>query len=159
MYIWMELTDRGGLNMDQESYTIGEFARLMGVSPRTVDFYTRMGLLHPIQNGKGHGYRRFTEEHRRRVSVIKQLQARKFSLQEIRELLDSSQEKEGSSAVEVLEQVALDLEKLQLQVEQTRKETFPLNQTAMRAVATEALRKATALTSILVTMLQDLPSI
>ena len=26
--------------MDDEHYTIGEFARLLGVSPRTVDFYT-----------------------------------------------------------------------------------------------------------------------
>jgi len=117
-----------------------------------------MGLLHPIQNGAGHGYRRFTEADRRRVTVIKQLQARKFSLQEIRRVLDSGDQKDGSSALEILEQVALDLEKLHFQVEQTRRKAFPLNQPAMRAVATEALQKATALTSILVTMLQDLPS-
>lgn len=144
--------------MDQGSYTIGEFARHLGLSPRTVDFYTRKGLLHPIQNGQGHGYRRYTEEDRRRVSVIKQLQTRKFSLQEIRRVLDSYDRKEGTSPVEAMEQVALELEKLQLQVEQTRGKTLPLNQPAMRAVATEALQKATALSSILVTLLQDLPS-
>ncbi len=145
--------------MDERSYTIGEFARLMGVSPRTVDFYTRMGLLHPVQNGRGHGYRRFTEEDRRRLSVVKQLQARKFSLQEIRRMLDSNHQKEGTSALEIMEQVALDLEKLQIEVQQTREKIFSLDQSAMRAVATQALQKATALASILVTLLQDLPSV
>ena len=70
---------------NEGKYTIGEFARLLGVSPRTIDFYTRQGLLHPDQNGRGHGYRHYTEDDRRRVSLIKQLQARKFSLQEIRQ--------------------------------------------------------------------------
>ena len=145
--------------MDNGKYTIGEFARHLGVSPRTVDFYTRKGLLHPVQNGRGHGYRRYTEEDRRRVSMIKQLQARKFSLQEIRRMLESYDGKEGTSPVEAMEQVALELEKLQSQVEQARgKTTLPLNHPAMRAVATEALQKATALSSVLVTFLQDLPS-
>jgi len=64
--------------MNEGNYTIGEFARLFGVSPRTIDFYTRQGLLHPEQGGRGHGYRHYTEEDRRRVSLIKQLQVNKF---------------------------------------------------------------------------------
>jgi DNA-binding transcriptional MerR regulator len=72
------------MKMDGENYTIGEFAKLLGLSPRTIDFYTRQGLLRPQQAVRSHGYRHYTEEDRRRISLIKQLQAKKFSLQEIR---------------------------------------------------------------------------
>ena len=92
--------------MDQGNYTIGEFARLLGVSPRTIDFYTRQGLLHPEQPGRGHGYRHYSEEDHRRVVLIKQLQARKFSLQEIRQVINSCSKKNATSAVEAMEKVA-----------------------------------------------------
>ncbi len=144
--------------MDDEHYTIGEFARLLGVSPRTVDFYTRQGLLHPAQPARGHGYRHYTEEDRRRVSLIKQLQANKFSLQEIRQVLDSSGSKDGASAVEAMEKMALDLKRLQNLVKDTHSSPSILDQPAIRALATEALQRATTLCSVLVTLLQDLPS-
>jgi MerR family copper efflux transcriptional regulator len=144
--------------MEEETFTIGEFARLLEVSPRTIDFYTRRGLLHPEQTGRGHGYRRYTEEDRKRVSLIKQLQTRKFSLREIRQILNSHSKGDGTSAVEAMEQVAIDLEKLQSLVEETRPATVSeLNQPAVRTVATKALQRATALCSVLVTLLQDLP--
>jgi DNA-binding transcriptional MerR regulator len=124
-----------------------------------VDFYTRKGLLHPVQNGRAHGYRRYTDEDLHRVNMIKSLQARKFSLLEIRGVLESCDGQEGVSPVQALEKVALELEKLQSEVEQARgKAILPLN-TAMRALATDALQKATALSSILVAFLQDLPPV
>ena len=144
--------------INQGNYTIGEFARLLAVSPRTIDFYTRQGLLHPAQPARGHGYRRYTQEDRRRVSLIKQLQANKFSLQEIRQVLDSSSRKDVSSAVEAMEKMALDLKRLQSLVKNTRSSASKLNQSAIGALATEALQRATALCSVLVTLLQDLPS-
>ncbi len=143
--------------MEVGNYTIGEFARLLGVSPRTIDFYTRQGLLHPEQAERGHGYRHYSEEDRRRVSLVKQLQARKFSLQEIRQALDSGKRKDDSSALEFMEQVALDLERLQSRVEESRSSASLKDQPAIRAIATEALQRATALCSVLVTLLQDLP--
>jgi MerR family copper efflux transcriptional regulator len=143
--------------MDQGNYTIGEFAKLLGLSPRTIDFYTRQGLLHPEQPGRGHGYRHYTEDDRRRVSLIKQLQAKKFSLQEIRGVLESDGRKDGRSVTEAMEQVALDLEKLRALVEERRSSTSALNQPALRAAATETLQRATALCSMLVTVLQDFP--
>ena len=145
--------------MDHGNYTIGEFAKLFEVSPRTIDFYTRQGLLHPAQSARGHGYRHYTEEDRRRVSLIKQLQANKFSLQEIRQVLDSSDKKNGASAVGAMEKMALDLKRLQNLVKDTRSSASLLNQPAVRALATEALQRATTLCSVLVALLQDLPSI
>jgi len=143
--------------METGNYTIGEFARILGVSPRTIDFYTRQGLLHPEQSGHGHGYRYYSEEDRRRVSLVKHLQARKFSLQEIRQALNSGNRKVANSAVEAMEQVALDLERLQNLVENSRFSASLGDQPAVRTIATEALQRATALCSVLVTLLQSLP--
>lgn len=145
------------MKMDGENYTIGEFAKLLGLSPRTIDFYTRQGLLRPQQSGHGHGYRHYTEEDRRRVSLIKQLQAKKFSLQEIRRAMEISGKKNVVSPAEVMEQVTLELERLQAAIEEIRSSTTVLDQPAIRAVATEALQRATGLCSVLVTILHDMP--
>lgn len=143
--------------MEPGNYTIGEFSKLLGVSPRTVDFYTRQGLLHPEQPGRGHGYRHYSEEDRRRVSLIKQLQAKKFSLLEIRQALDTSRDRKNGSPAEAIEQVALDLERLQASIEGIGTSVSALDQRAIRTVATEALQRATALCSVLVTILHDMP--
>jgi DNA-binding transcriptional MerR regulator len=145
--------------MDEANYTIGEFAKLLGLSPRTIDFYTRQGLLHPEQSGRGHGYRHYTEEDRRRVSLIKQLQAKKFSLQEIRAALELNGRGNTVSPAEVMEQVTLELERLQAAIEEIRSSASILDQPAVRAVATEALQRATALCSVLVTILHDMPPV
>ncbi len=129
----------------------------MGLSPRTIDFYTRQGLLRPQQPGRGHGYRHYTEKDRRRISLIKQLQAKKFSLQEIRQAMEISGGKNTVSPAEVMEQVTLELERLQAAIEEIRSSASVLDQPAIRAVATEALQRATALCSVLVTILHDMP--
>jgi len=143
--------------MAEESYTIGELARGMKLSPRTIDFYTRQGLLHPEQAGRGHGYRHYTEEDRRRLSLIKHLQARKFSLQEIRQFLNSDGRQKASTALATLERVTTDLERLRHLVWETRSSALAADQPALRAIATEALQKATGLCSLLVTLLNDMP--
>jgi len=139
------------------SYTIGEFAHLLGLSRRTIDFYTRQGLLHPDQAGSGHGYRRYTEDDRCRVTLIKQLQARKFTLQEIRQALQSNRAPRTGSVVGAMEKVAIDLERLQNLIGKTRLSTSAADQPAVRDMATEALQRATNLCSLLVGILQELP--
>ncbi len=139
----------------KNGYTIGEFAELMGLSHRTIDFYTREGLLHPQQLSRGHGYRHYSEEDRQRVVLIKQLQARKFSLQEIRNLFNSDGRQKASSALETLERVNLDLERLRGLVEETKSSAYTVDHPIIRLMATEALQKATGLCSLLITLLQD----
>lgn len=146
--------------MAGETYTIGEFAKLMRVSPRTVDFYTRQGLLHPAQESPGHGYRHYTEEDKRRLAIIKQLQAQKFSLKEIRQILDKNCSQKNVSGLEVMEEVAHNLDRLQKLIKKTRAGNFAnltKEQPAMRILAAQALQKATGLCSMLVTFLQELP--
>jgi DNA-binding transcriptional MerR regulator len=143
--------------MSNGNYTIGEFSKSLGLSPRTVDFYTRRGLLHPDQPSPGHGYRHYTEEDCRRVALIKQLQAKKFSLQEIHQILESSADSETPSALETLEQIAMDLDRLHDRVLETHAAAKNGSAEAVRAVATDALQKATGLCTLLVSLLQEMP--
>jgi DNA-binding transcriptional MerR regulator len=145
--------------LESETYTIGEFAQLLGLSPRTIDFYTWQGLLHPVQGKNGHGYRRYTAKDRHRISLIRQLQARKFSLQEIGRILQASERRPVASAVEAIERVNSDLERLQEVVQRSRSAATAGDPSALRVIATEALQKAMALSGLLVTLLQDQPLI
>ena len=145
--------------MESETYTIGEFAQLLGLSSRTIDFYTRQGLLRPEHGKNAHGYRHYTEKDRQRLSLIRQLQGRKYSLQEIRRILHASERWPVASAVEAIERVGADLERLQEVVQKSRSAAAAGDPSVLRAIATEALQKAMALSALLVTFLQDQPLI
>ena len=66
-------------------YRVGELARLSGVSPRTIDFYTNRGLLEPAARSEG-GHRFYGAEAPRQVRAIKALQASGLSLEAARDL-------------------------------------------------------------------------
>jgi MerR family transcriptional regulator, copper efflux regulator len=143
--------------MEAATYTIGELARGMGINPRTIDFYTRQGLLHPKKSASDHGYRHYTEDDRRRVLLIKQLQAKKFSLQEIQQAFQGPKKQRMASALDAIEGVALDLERLKDLVQKTCSHAQATDQPALRIVATEALQKATMLCSLLITLIREMP--
>jgi len=65
-------------------YRIGELARLSGTSPRTIDYYTGLGLISPVKRSEGN-YRLYNDETLERIRRIEQLKAQKFTLEEIRE--------------------------------------------------------------------------
>ncbi|GIO12404.1 MerR family transcriptional regulator [Cohnella xylanilytica] len=65
-------------------YRIGELARISGISPRTIDYYTGMGLLSPVKRSGGN-YRLYDDETLERIRRIEQLKAQKFTLEEIKE--------------------------------------------------------------------------
>lgn len=65
-------------------YRIGELARISGISPRTIDYYTGLGLLSPVKRSDGN-YRLYNDETLERIRRIEQLKAQKFTLEEIRE--------------------------------------------------------------------------
>ncbi|MBW5445090.1 MerR family transcriptional regulator [Cohnella sp. CFH 77786] len=65
-------------------YRIGELSQLAGVSPRTIDYYTGLGLLAPAKRSAGN-YRLYDDETLTRIRRIEHLKAQKFSLEEIRE--------------------------------------------------------------------------
>lgn len=76
--------------MKCKQYRISEIADLAGVSKRTVDYYTTLGLLRPVRSESN--YRYYTEEALIRLRMVHELKAKRLSLEEIREhfrLLDA----------------------------------------------------------------------
>jgi MerR family copper efflux transcriptional regulator len=64
---------------------ISEFARATGLTPDTIRFYVRRGLLKPETSGKGgsNPYQFFTAEHVQTARIIRFAQSLGFSLREI----------------------------------------------------------------------------
>lgn len=69
------------------TYTIGQLAAQVEVSVETIRYYERKGLLDQPPRPAS-GYRRYTEESRRRLVFIRKAKAFGFGLSEIQELLD-----------------------------------------------------------------------
>lgn len=72
--------------MEGVRYRIGEIAKLAGVSKRTVDYYTNLGLLTPVRS-KGN-FRYYTPECLVRLKMIKALQEKRLTLEEIKNELN-----------------------------------------------------------------------
>ncbi|MEL6299488.1 MAG: MerR family transcriptional regulator [Pseudomonadota bacterium] len=67
--------------------TIGDFARMCGVSQRTVHYYERLGLISPATR-EGTGYRYYDEASVRRLEKIAALKRVGLSLDEIASVID-----------------------------------------------------------------------
>lgn len=69
--------------MKKELYTIGETARLFGISAQTLRFYDREGILSPIYTNPDTGYRYYSYEQFHIIDRIKYLQGFGLSLESI----------------------------------------------------------------------------
>ncbi|RMD99699.1 MAG: MerR family transcriptional regulator [Calditrichaeota bacterium] len=69
--------------------TIHELIQKSGFNRRTIYYYTQIGLL-PAPEGKGRRFS-YSEEHLKRLQQIRLLQSKRFSLKEIKQLLDAGQ--------------------------------------------------------------------
>jgi DNA-binding transcriptional MerR regulator len=74
--------------MASTNHHIGEVAERVGLSLRTVRFYEEQGLITPEGRTDG-GFRLYTEEHVDRLLLIKHMKPLGFSIQQMRELLDT----------------------------------------------------------------------
>jgi MerR family transcriptional regulator, thiopeptide resistance regulator len=73
--------------MGTREYTVGEVARLAGVTVRTLHHYDEIGLLHPSTRS-GAGYRRYSAQDLARLQRILAYRELGFSLEETTKLLD-----------------------------------------------------------------------
>lgn len=72
------------LNVDQKKmFTIGEAAKLCGVSRKTLRFYEKLGLLIPDEINEENGYRYYNEDSLQLIPVIKYYKQMGFKLQEM----------------------------------------------------------------------------
>lgn len=73
----------------KELYTVGETAKLLGVSTQTLRFYDRYGLLHPRYVDPKNGYRYYAFNQFHYIDRIKYLQSFGLSLKDIKEIMST----------------------------------------------------------------------
>lgn len=73
-------------NQNEKKYTIGTFAKLTGVTERTLRFYDRKGLLKPTMKNQ-YGHRYYSEQDIYQLQKILVLKYLDFSLEEIEQYL------------------------------------------------------------------------
>lgn len=106
----------GGFVGDTNLLRIGELARRAHVSPRTIDYYTRLGLLEPAVRTNG-SHRLYDPSCIERIRHIRVLQEQRLSLEEIRDRLQKMADARlGTQALSALEETTNLLEKLQQQL-------------------------------------------
>lgn len=103
------------------TYTISELCREFGVSPRTLRFYEQKGLLHPQRRG---WTRLFTYRDRTRLKLILRGKRIGFSLEEIREILDLYNLRDGQ-----LTQLRVTSGKLRERLDALRRQRVELDET------------------------------
>ncbi len=100
-------------------YRIGELSKKAGVSPRTIDFYTSLGLIEP-ETRSAKNYRLYSDETLLRLKRIEQMKQDKYSLDEIRAVISAWRK------VSSQEQVSSKLTDFQLHLEQLQREVKEL---------------------------------
>ena len=70
---------------DSKSYQIGEIAKAVDMSQRTIRYYEEIGLMNSVRRIEG-GKRVFTDDDVRRLKLIKRLKVLGLSLTEMHEL-------------------------------------------------------------------------
>lgn len=91
---------------------IGELAERAGVSPRTIDYYTHLGLFQEVGRSPGK-HRLYSEEALKTIKMIKELQKQHYSLEEICSLFVG---KEDPKILEKVVNIQKNLDSLQKEV-------------------------------------------
>jgi MerR family copper efflux transcriptional regulator len=68
-------------------YKIGQLAELADVSTRTIDYYTKIGMIEPVKR-TNKNYRLYSDETLHRLKRIEMLKKEKYTLEEIRNTLN-----------------------------------------------------------------------
>ncbi len=76
--------------------SIGEFSNICKVSTKTLRYYDEIGLLKPSEINPENGYRYYAIEQLERMLFINRLKSYSFSLDEIKEFIQSDEKKDDS---------------------------------------------------------------
>lgn len=116
---------------DQASYRVQEFARLAGVTVRTLHFYDSSGLLRPSGRSAS-GHRRYRAQDLLRLQQILTLKHLGFGLDEIRALLDAPAYDLGAS-------LRIQKEALEARIRQLQGAVFAIGRTLETIEQTQAV--------------------
>lgn len=103
-------------------YRVGELARLTNTSQRTIDYYTQLGLIHPIKR-TDNKYRYYNDETITRLKRIETMKQEKYSLEEIKASLDRM---DRVSSEDLVAEKLTDLQLHMSQLTKEAKELVPL---------------------------------
>lgn len=70
----------------EKLYRIGELARLAGVNKSTIDHYTRLGLIDPVQRSDS-SYRLYSQDALERINFVNTCKKNRLSLSEIQDIM------------------------------------------------------------------------
>lgn len=144
------------MNSPKKGYRIGELAYLANVNPRTIDFYTREGLLNPLKREDTHQHRYYPESALDRLLLIKQLRAHHLSLAEIRIHLENISSPDQRQVIETLQSVCQQMDRLQHQLMGVAPAVALSDRTLVVGMTAEAMQKVATLTTALSSLLASL---
>jgi MerR family transcriptional regulator, copper efflux regulator len=104
----------------EKLYRIGELARISNVSQRTIDYYTKLGLIDPDKRSDKN-YRYYSDETLSRLKRIESMKKEKYTLEEIKSNFEKWDKVSHDG------QVADKLTALQLHLHQLEKEVKELS--------------------------------
>jgi DNA-binding transcriptional MerR regulator len=128
--------------------SIGQLAARSGRSRRTIDFYSRNGLL-PFARSEG-GRRLYSRDAVERLTLIDVYKASRMRLDEIRRMLDEPVAPRATQVAEIDEQ----LTRLSAEVSRMRESSEPL-EPELRDRTTHAAARAMALAQALLLLLPE----
>ncbi|HEY3614236.1 MAG TPA: MerR family transcriptional regulator [Gaiellales bacterium] len=128
--------------------SIGQLASQSGRSRRTIDFYSRNGLL-PFARSEG-GRRLYSRDAVERLTLIDVYKASRMRLDEIRRMLDEPVAPRATQVAEIDEQ----LTRLSAEVSRMRESSEPL-EPELRDRTTHAAARAMALAQALLLLLPE----
>lgn len=114
-------------------YRIGELSRIAGLSERTVDYYTKLGLIQP-ESRSLKNYRLYSFETLSRLERITKLKQDKYTLEEIKEKLSAW------DRVSDEEQVTKRLTEIELHMQQLQREVRELEPLLQQMKPSQAKR-------------------
>ena len=130
--------------------SIGQLAAQSGRSRRTIDFYSRNGLLPFVRSDGGH--RLFRPDTVERLTLIDVYKASRLRLDEIRRMLDEPASERAAQVAEIDDQ----LTRLSAEVSRMQAQGVPL-EPASRDRATHAAGRAIALAQTLLLFMEIAP--
>jgi MerR family transcriptional regulator, copper efflux regulator len=137
----------------KKGYRIGELAHLAEVNPRTIDFYTREGLLEPLDRSGNNQHRYYPNGSLDRLLFIKQLRSRNLGLSQIRAHLNEKDKPEQREVLDTLQKVCQQIDDLQHQLEEVNPVVSGIDRSLVLGMTVEAMQKLATLTAALTALI------
>lgn len=134
----------GSASGNIQLYRIGELAKAAEISERTIDYYTKLGLIHPEKRTLKN-YRLYSNETLSTLKRINQLKKEKYTLEEIKDMLERwKQVTRDTDVSEKLTQLELQIQKLEREVNEINPLLKEMKPNQARAALSGILPKGAA---------------